>query len=80
MALNSDLTILRRYIKPNRGDLSFEGARDFLRFDFDPKDRKRMQELADKGQRGDLTPSEQQELASYRRVGRLVDFMRLRRA
>jgi hypothetical protein len=76
MPMTSDVAILRRYLKPNRANLSVEAARDILQFDFDPKDRKRMHQLVQKAQRGTLTASEGEELTSYRRVGRMVDFMR----
>jgi hypothetical protein len=76
MAVLSDVAILRRFLKPKRGNLSVDGARDILHWEFHPKDRKRMHELVQKGQRGLLTPAEESELASYRRVGRLVDFLR----
>jgi hypothetical protein len=72
----SDVAIMRRLIKPGEDDLSPEAAQAILRFDFDPKDRERMHELAVKGQQSTLTTTEEAQLASYRRVGRLVDFMR----
>ena len=76
MAVKNDVAILMRYLKPTRAKLSVDGARDILHWDFHPKDRKRMHELAQKRQRGPLSPAETDELASYRRVGRMVDFLR----
>jgi len=52
-----------------------EAARAILALDFAPADRERMHQLAVKNQDGLMTESEQQELDSYRRVGRLLDLL-----
>ena len=45
-----DVAILYRLIRPERGDLSAAGARDFLKIDFEPSDHERMHELSLKAQ------------------------------
>ncbi len=71
-----DAVILNRVVKPSRGDLSPEVAHAFLQFEFPPKDRERMHELAAKAQAGTLLADEDDELQSYRRIGYFLDLMR----
>jgi hypothetical protein len=52
-----------------------EAARAILALDFTPADRDRMHRLAVRNQDGLLTEAEQQELDSYRRVGRMLDLL-----
>ena len=75
-AATAEAAILSRLVKPNQADFSPEVAEALLRLDFDQEDRDRMHELAIKGQEGSLTPAEEEELASYRRIGYFVDLMR----
>jgi hypothetical protein len=75
-AITSELAILSRVIRPDRGDLPPQAAEAILRFDFDPQDRARMHELAQKNQTSDLSEDEQITLESYRHVGRFLDLMR----
>jgi hypothetical protein len=70
-----EAAILARVIRPDQGDLPPEAARAILQFTFSKADRDHMHDLAVKNQRGTLTPQEEQELASYRRVGRLLDLL-----
>lgn len=72
---SSEVAILSRVIRPDRSNLPAAAARAWLNMDFDPHDRERMHALAVKSQDGSLTPQEQIELDSYRRVGRLLDMM-----
>lgn len=74
--ISHDAAILDRIVKPNEADLSPEVARAFLQFEFTPKDRDRMHELAVKAQAGTLLADEQDELQSYRRIGYFLDLMR----
>lgn len=55
-----------------------EVAQAILQIDLDKQIRDRMHELAVKNQEEGLTPDEQEELDSYRRVGYFVDLMRSR--
>jgi hypothetical protein len=70
-----DAAILSRIIRPERDDLSPEAAQSLLRLAFDEQDRAQMHELALRAQHGELTVEEQDEIESYRRIGRLVDLM-----
>jgi hypothetical protein len=65
----NDALIVGRLIKPEQGDFSVEAARAILNIHFDDADKERMHQLALKAQDGELTPSEQAEIDSYRRVG-----------
>ncbi len=70
-----DAAILARIVQPDQDDLSPAAARALLKLGFRQADRDRMHELAVKNQEGTLTPDEQRELDSYRRVGRLLDLL-----
>ena len=72
---NDEAAILARVVQPGRGDFSPAAAKAVLQFAFGQADRDRMHELAVKNQQGVLTPQEEHELASYRRVGRLLDLL-----
>lgn len=70
-----DVGILSRLIHPERNDFSPEAAQAILKIIFEPQDLTRMHELVVKNQDDGLSPEEQGELDSYRRVGRLLDMM-----
>jgi hypothetical protein len=72
---NTDAAILARVVQPERGDMNPDAARAILAWDFPSADRDRMHQLAVKNQDGLLTEAEQQELDSYRRVGRFLDLL-----
>ena len=67
-----DAAIVGRLIKPDRGDFSPETAREILSLQFSPEDQTLMRELSIKAQEGTLTPSEQAEVESFRRVGYIL--------
>ncbi len=69
MTVNTQITILRRLLDPENGELSPEAARFFLHLDFPQWDHDRMAELAAKAGTGKLTRDEQEELNEYGRVG-----------
>lgn len=71
----SDLAILSRLIRPERNNLAAPAARAILKIDFEPHDRERMHQLAQKAQAGELTPEEQAEIDGYERVGHLLDLL-----
>jgi hypothetical protein len=71
----TDAEILTAIISPVHGDLEPGVADAFLRLRFSPSQVDRMQELADKGNQGVLTPAEASELESYRRVGNFLSIM-----
>jgi hypothetical protein len=65
----SEAAIVGRLMKPDRGDFSPAAARELLSLQFGDEDQARMRELSLKAQQGTLTPSEQAEVETYRRVG-----------
>ena len=68
----NDAAIVGRLIKPDNADFSPETAREILSLQFDAEDQARMRELSLKAQEGSLTPSEQADVESYRRVGYIL--------
>jgi hypothetical protein len=64
--------IWARIVDPETGDLTREAAETLLQFDFNPADRRRMDELADKASAGALTPRERREAETYNRVAHLL--------
>jgi hypothetical protein len=75
MPANTDSAIWNRLIQPERDDLSPDAARSILRIEFSEIDKARMHELAQRAQEGTLSESEQVEIDSFCRVGRLLDLM-----
>lgn len=57
-----------RVVKPDQGDLSLEAARAILDLKFNAEDLRRMDELSERAQRGELTPVERAEIEEYLRV------------
>lgn len=68
----TDAAVFGRLVKPDRGDLSPEAAREILSLRFDDADARRMNQLAEKARDGDLSPEEEAEIESYRRAGYLL--------
>ncbi|MBI3756735.1 MAG: hypothetical protein HY267_02040 [Deltaproteobacteria bacterium] len=71
----SEMAILRRVVDPEQPFLSTEAARAILRLDFQVRDRTRMNQLAAQNRAGKLTPTEEQELNSYIRVGQMLGIL-----
>jgi hypothetical protein len=65
----TDAAIIGRLDKPDHSDFSPEAAREILRLQLSAQDQARAQELSIKAQEGTLTPDEQAEVESYRRIG-----------
>jgi uncharacterized protein YnzC (UPF0291/DUF896 family) len=76
MDATSTAAILDRLIRPERDDLSPAAARWLLELDFSNEDRARMHELAEKARQGALSGTEEEDLASYRSAGRVLELMR----
>jgi uncharacterized protein (DUF433 family) len=70
--------ILSRVLLPDRGDVPPEVARWLLRVEFGPSDRERIAALDEKGREGALSEAEDAELEVYRKVGRLLEILRLK--
>jgi hypothetical protein len=58
-----------------QGDLSAAAARALLKFGFSGHDHARMEELSTKARSGTLTPSEQDELDTFERLGCVLDIL-----
>jgi hypothetical protein len=65
----TDATIIGRLDKSDHSDFSPEAAREILSLQLSPQDQVRAQVLSMKAQEGTLTPDEQGEVESYRRIG-----------
>src|SRR5215469_13889964 len=65
----NDAAIIGRLDKPDHSDFSPEAAREILSLQLSPQDQARAQALSIKAQEGTLTPDEQGEVESYRRIG-----------
>jgi hypothetical protein len=61
-----------------QGQLSPVAARALLRFGFSEDDHARMAELAAKARAGSLSPTEQEELDVFERVGCVLDILHSR--
>lgn len=75
---NTSATILARALSAGSQDMSLELANYLLSIQLDPADARRANELADKARSGALTASEESELDEYRRIGRVIETLRLR--
>ncbi len=64
--------ILLRLFEEDHDLLTPEAAQYFLRMNFPPSDRQRMDGLAEKARQGNLTAAEQEELDCYCHVGELL--------
>ncbi|SPE55499.1 conserved hypothetical protein [Verrucomicrobia bacterium] len=71
----TEIAILSRVIRPDRGTWSRAAAQAVLEFDFAPADVRRMNTLAAKAHRGALSVTEEAELDNYRRAGRLLELL-----
>ena len=66
---STDAAIIGRLGKPDHSDFSPDAAREILSIQLSAEDQRHMRELSLKAQDGTLTPVEQGEVESYRRVG-----------
>jgi uncharacterized protein YnzC (UPF0291/DUF896 family) len=73
MSTVTEADILTEVVAPGSADLSPEAARSILALQFKPSAIQRMNELADKNNRGDLTEAERAEMDKYVRVGLFLD-------
>jgi hypothetical protein len=58
--------------------ISRESAKAILSLRFGAQDERRMQDLVDRNNKGALTADEQEEMESYRRIGRLLAILQAR--
>jgi hypothetical protein len=71
----SETAIFERIVLPREPLLSPDAARSILALDFDPEDRKRLEELAEKARQGTLSHEESQEIDHYERVGHYLSIL-----
>ena len=67
--------ILADVIAPDQGDLAAEVARSVLRWKFTDRALARMNDLADRNNKGTITAQERQDLEKYLRVGSLINIL-----
>ena len=70
--------IFARSLDRRRESISPDVARFFQELELTADDKARLDELAEKARQGMLTLQDEQDLEEYRRVGRLVELMRLK--
>lgn len=71
----TEAAILNRIIRPERGNLSPDVARELLKLDFEESDHARMAQLSQKAQAGALGIEEREELESYVNVSHFLAFI-----
>lgn len=72
----SELDILTDVIVPSSPDLSRERAEWLLTLRFSQTQQSRVEQLLDKGNRGELSPAELEELGRFRRIGMMLNLLR----
>ena len=76
--LNTQATIFSRALRAASQPMTMELARYLVSIQLDPADEQRANELAEKARQGTLSTTEQAEIDEYRRVGRLIETLKLR--
>ncbi len=71
-AISNEVSIWRRMIDAHSAALSTQAAKSLLELDFAPSDRRRMDVLSRRMQRGQLSQLEQHELQTYVRAGHIL--------
>ena len=72
----TEAEIWSRTIRPDKGDLLPEAAREWLRLQLSDADAERVRELSSKANSGQLTGTEERELENYLNVGRTLQFLK----
>jgi len=72
---NREAEIWARLMRAQKSQLSPEAAEFLLSVNFDEEDRRRMLDLAQRSEGGDLTPEEEAEFDSYLHVGNFLAIM-----
>jgi hypothetical protein len=71
----TEAEILSAVVGANEGDLPADAARSLLELHFRQDAVKRMNELAERNRRGELSDQEQSELEKYLRVGTFLNLV-----
>jgi hypothetical protein len=72
---NSETAILARVLEPESGTLTPETARYFLSAKFPPEDVARMNLLAEKSRRGEISEKVRHDLENYCHIGDLLGIL-----
>lgn len=78
VSTNTEAKILSRALDSAPLSISNVLAQFLLSLTLDPRDAQRADELAEKARQGELTVEEQSEIEEFRRVGRVIETLRLR--
>ena len=73
---NSEAAIWERVVEPASGDLAQAAAKSLLRLRLPEGDWERLNDLAEKARAGNMTPTEETDLANYRHVGRVLELIK----
>jgi hypothetical protein len=73
---NDEAAILSRAINPANWPLTVEAAQALLALKLAAPDKVRMDELAVRARRGDLTADEEIEIEDYRQAGCLIEMLK----
>ncbi len=76
--ITNQTEILARCLDLSADRLTAETARFLIDLELGDEDRQRLNYLAEKTRLGTLSEAEQSELDEYRRIGRLVEMMKLK--
>ncbi|MBI3466875.1 MAG: hypothetical protein HY000_28000 [Planctomycetes bacterium] len=71
----SEMDILRRIVEQDQEPFSVDTAQALLRLGFGEADRVRIDELAARNRKGELSPIEEEELSNYVRVGQMLGIL-----
>jgi hypothetical protein len=74
----SQADVFVRALESHRPALTPDVARFFLDLELSPQDRVRLDELAEKSRQGSLTSRDEADLEEFRRLGRLVELLKLK--
>ncbi len=75
--MNNQTSILERALVSNESKMTHDAASFLWGVRLNPLDEKRSNELAAKSRRGTLSEDERREIDDYRRVGRLIEMLRI---
>ncbi len=73
-----EVSILARILSNDEGKLSTKMAQHLLTLGFSESDRKRMHELAQRNQEGDLSANEKDLLLAYVKTGTMLSILKSR--
>ena len=74
-AVLDDVEILSGVLSSGTPDFDVDASRALLHLGFSDEQKARMIELADRGNRGELTAAEQDQMDRFRRVGNFLALM-----